>query len=176
MLFYMPGKKYVVLSFMTSTFCSQARSSCRYRLWARHILATLLEPSFLFLWFFRWWGDIFSKELIRWIVVSNIPEVLCHGNNKAADDKHSQQCSIFSFWRIKTSIELDLFDIQTISLGKRKTSKSCYYIRTFFVLGFLSRLESRACVVELLRLFVYFIFTVHAFSDDFFGNHHATRW
>ena len=53
-----------------------------------------LKPSLL-LWWLRY---LFGKELVRRVVITNIPKVLGHGHDKRSNHQDGKDCSVFSFF------------------------------------------------------------------------------
>ena len=56
-------------------------------------MVSRLEPLLLLWWFW----NIFRKEFIGGVVVADIPEILCHGDDEGANDQDSKKCGVFAY-------------------------------------------------------------------------------
>ena len=74
-----------------------------------------LKPFFLGWWFW----NIFGKELIRGIVVTDIPEVLRHGNDEGTNNQDSEKGGVFS-WTKQKNVDCFIWSFNCVVRSRRE--------------------------------------------------------
>lgn len=141
---------------------------------------SFLEPLLLLWGLYRFGCLLLTKELVRRVVVSDIPKVLGHGNDETSNNENGQDGRVLAWkWRkwalcMRETIVQQNTDPETrIDTASSSLSLRRNQVLTLVGLGLLGRLESRASVITLLDK-IDFVLAVQALTDNPF-RHHVAR-